>query len=348
LLIRHIEKQRQKSRFQLQQEREAYKRTVELDQAKTQFFTNISHEFRTPLSLVIAPIDQLLEENPSDGQKVHLQTMKRNAKRLLNLVNQLLDLKKVDSKKLKIDLTLGDIIAQIREHVDSFMDLAAAKHIGLLFHTNKSSLYTYFDQEKLERIIFNLLSNALKFTDKSGKVEISLIVNDVEPPNELEIKVSDTGIGIPAHQQERIFERYFQHIPSNKLYNQGNGIGLSITHDYVQLLGGTIKLHSEEHIGSTFMITLPLSSSIDKAIAPPTFPVEDSLERVPLERGIKENNRKLPSILLVDNDKDLIFYLYENLKHKFHLDYSFDAQAAWSKALAQHPDLIISDIQMPG
>lgn len=348
LLIRHIEKQRQKSRFELQQEREAFKRTVELDQAKTQFFTNISHEFRTPLSLVIAPIDQLLEEHPSDGQKVHLQTMKRNAKRLLNLVNQLLDLKKVDSKKLKIDLTLGDIIVQIREHVDSFMDLAATNRIELLFHTNKSSLYTYFDQEKLERIIFNLLSNALKFTDKSGKVEISLIVNDVEPPNELEIKVSDTGIGIPAHQQERIFERYFQHIPSNKLYNQGNGIGLSITHDYVQLLGGTIKLHSEEHIGSTFMITLPLSSSIDKAIAPPIFPVEDSLERVPLERGIKENNRKLPSILLVDNDKDLIFYLYENLKHKFHLDYSFDAQAAWSKTLAQHPDLIISDIQMPG
>ncbi|MFC6098724.1 hybrid sensor histidine kinase/response regulator transcription factor [Olivibacter domesticus] len=348
LLIRHIEKQRQKSRFKLQQEREEYKRTIEMDRSKTQFFTNISHEFRTPLSLVIAPIDKLLEENPSDSQKVHLQTMKRNAKRLLNLINQLLDLKKVDSNKLKLDLSLGDIVSLIKEHVDSFTDLAVTKHIELLFHSNKSSLYTYFDYEKLERITFNLLSNALKFTDKNGKVEVSLVVSDTEPPHELQIKVTDTGIGIPAFQQEKIFERYFQHIPSHKLYNQGNGIGLSITHDYVQLLGGTIKLHSEEHIGSTFTIILPLSSSTEKVFALPIPSSEDSLEPIPQESGEKENSRKLPSILLVDNDKDLIFYLSENLKYKFHLDYSFDAQTAWTKALAQHPDLIISDIQMPG
>lgn len=344
-LVRHVEKQRQKSRFLLQQERESYKQAIELDEAKTRFFTNISHEFRTPLSLVLAPIDQLLQENLSEGQKVHLQTMKRNAKRLLNLVNQLLDLKKVDRKDLKLDLTLGDVISQIRDHVHSFSDLATTKHIQLLFHTNKNSFYTYFDQEKLERITFNLLSNALKFTDRNGKVDVSLFVNELGGSKQLEIQVSDTGIGIPAHQQEKIFERYFQHVPNSKLYNQGNGIGLSITYDYVQLLGGSIKLRSEEACGSTFTVTLPLMLAPEKA--GDTSSTERQLNQIPPKQEIVAG-KKLPSILLVDNDEDLIFYLYENLKYKFQIDYSFDAETAWTKALGQHPDLIISDIQMPG
>ncbi len=347
LLIRHIERKRQKSRFRLQQEREAFKQAVELDRTKTQFFTNISHEFRTPLSLILAPIDRLLDEKLNEGQKTQLQTMKRNAKRLLNLVNQLLDLKKVDSNKLKIDLTLGDIISHIREHVDSFMDLAAVKHITLSFISNKGSFYAYFDQEKIERITFNLLSNALKFTDKNGKVEVILTVKDAANSHYLEIKVKDTGIGIPADQQEKIFERYFQHVDTKNLYNQGYGIGLSITHDYVQLLGGTITLNSQENVGSTFTIDLPLPVNVEKNSDALSALAEVGPDLHP-QKHKREQGKKLPSILLVDNDEDLIFYLYENLKYKFQLDYAFDAQSAWVKALGQHPDLIISDIQMPG
>lgn len=342
MLIRHIEKQREKSRFLLQQEREETKRAVELERIKTQFFTNISHEFRTPISLIIAPIDRLIEEHPTNNQLVHLNTMKRNAKRLLNLVNQLLDLKKVDSKKLKLDLCLGDIIVQLKEHVSSFNDLAIKKNINLLFSTNSNSLFTYFDQEKLERIIFNLLGNAFKFTAENGSISVTTEIVKSDQPVELIITVRDTGIGIPKHQQDKIFERYFQNTSNRKLLNQGNGIGLSITQEYVQLLGGSVRLESQENEGSTFIIRLPIIN-IDKEIESPSIlapPLNAVLPTYSAQRG--------PLILLVDDDDELVFYLQENLKHKFHIEHSQDANAAWSKILSLHPDLILSDIQMPG
>ncbi|HWV71369.1 MAG TPA: two-component regulator propeller domain-containing protein [Pseudosphingobacterium sp.] len=348
LITRHIERQRQKSRFLLQQEREETKRAVELDRIKTQFFTNISHEFRTPLSLIIAPIDKLIEERPTKHQLIHLNTMKRNAKRLLNLVNQLLDLKKVDSNNLKIDLCLGDIIVQLKEHVDSFSDLALKKHITLSFTTNNKSFYTYFDHEKLERIIFNLLGNAFKFTPENGKITVHIEIDENDRPNELIIAISDTGIGIPKHQQDKIFERYFQSTLNRRLLSQGNGIGLSITQEYVQLLGGSIRLESEEKKGSTFIIHLPIINSTkeeetslardNSVIAEPKTPID--LPALTVKKG--------PLILLVDDDDELVFYLQENLKHKFHIEHSQDANAAWSKILSLHPDLILSDIQMPG
>src|SRR5690606_9928310 len=159
---------------------------------------------------------------------------------------------------------------------------------------------------KIERITFNLLSNALKFTDKNGKVEVILTVKDAANSHYLEIKVKDTGIGIPADQQEKIFERYFQHDTKN-LYNQGNGIGLSITHDYVQLLGGTITLNSQENVGSTFTIDLPLPVNVEKNSDALSALAEVRPDLHP-QKHKREQGKKISSILLVDNDEDLIFY----------------------------------------
>ncbi|QNL49448.1 response regulator [Olivibacter sp. SDN3] len=351
LLIRHIEKQRQKSRFLLQQEREETKRAVELEQTKTKFFTNISHEFRTPLSLILAPVDRLLESNPQSEQLNHLNTIKRNAKRLLNLVNQLLDLKKVDNNKLKLNLHLGDLITQVKDHVTSFADLAQKKHINLVFESNKNSFYTYFDQEKLERIIFNLMSNALKFTSDDGQITIHVSVPSKAEADTFTLTVADTGIGIPKDQQKKIFERYFQHVSDDALFNQGNGIGLSITYEYVQLLNGEIHLTSEEGKGSCFTITLPVLSGGKQSISKPAlFEYEENVNELESEgtnRSVN-SNKKLPSILLVDDDEDFIHYLKENLKSDFSIICCYDATSAWQKVLFHHPDLILSDVHMPG
>jgi len=349
LLIRRIEKQRQRSRYLLQQEREETKRAIELEHLKTQFFTNVSHDFRTPLSLIMAPIDSLLDDHPTSHQRTHLDTMKRNAKRLLNLVNQLLDLKKVDGNSLKLHLSLGDIIAQIKEHTESFHDLSIKKGIHLSFITDLKSLYTYFDHDKLERILFNLLGNAFKFTKENGIIEVYLDIPNKENPEMIVIKIKDTGIGIPKDQQSRIFERYFQTTSGKQLSNQGNGIGLSITQEYVQLLGGSIQLDSEEHRGSIFTITLPVLH------APDTQNKAIDLEKLTAV-AVSENHddqlsivvKKAPLILLVDDDLELILYLQEHLKSAFHVEYSQEAASAWPKILAMHPDLVLSDVQMPG
>lgn len=349
LLIRHIEKQRQKSRFLLQHERQETKRAVELEQTKTRFFTNISHEFRTPLSLILAPIDRLLEDNPSSGQIKHLTTIKRNAKRLLNLVNQLLDLKKVDNKQLKLNLHWGDLILQVKDHVASFSDLAHKKQIALTFKSSRDNFYTYFDQEKLERIIFNLIGNAFKFTPENGHININITIPSANDATKFTLAVSDTGIGIPKDRQEKIFERYFQHILDNDLLNQGNGIGLSITYEYIQLLNGEISLTSEEGKGSCFTISFPILS--EKTTSGPALSEHhtSSKETAPAN-GFPAvyGNKKRPCILLVDDDEDFIFYLEENLKSDFQIIYCYDATSAWQKVLAHHPDLILSDVHMPG
>lgn len=346
LLVRRIEKKRQISRHLLQQEREETKRTVELDRIKTRFFTNVSHEFRTPISLIMAPIDRLIEEQPTKQQLVHLETMKRNAKRLLHLVNQLLDLKKVDSHQLKLDLHLGDVIALLQENVDSFHDLAVKKNIHLLFSANRDSLYTYFDSEKLERIIFNLLSNAFKFTPENGTVSVSAMFMQDHQAAEILIKVADTGIGIPKKQQPLVFERYFQNTLNGSLSSRGNGIGLSITQEYVQLLGGTIRLESDEGKGSIFTVHLPLPYDDKDGLSTANH---DKIAHAAQKSTLTHFAMKgVPNILLVDDDDELIFYLQENLKHKFHIEHCQEAYTAWQKVLSLHPDLVLSDIHMPG
>lgn len=338
LFVRHIEKQREQSRFLLRQERKEAQRIRELDRMKTRFFTNVSHEFRTPLSLIIIPLDKLIATATNDQQVNHLNLIQRNARRMLNLVNQLLDFRKIDMQELKLDSQPGDIIESIEQHFISFSDIAEKKNINYLFKQNIRKFYTNFDHDKLERILFNLLSNAFKFTPDEGtiSVELDLKMNIEAEEAQLLIKVSDNGIGIPQDKQDQLFTRYFQHEMPSELLNQGSGIGLAITKEYIQLAGGEISFQSKVNQGSCFSVILPLH----------TINIES--ESPSKDKKIEENHLvKRQRILLVEDNEDFRFYLKDNLKEWYSIEEAADAELGWQKALATHPDIIVSDISMP-
>jgi signal transduction histidine kinase/ligand-binding sensor domain-containing protein len=259
----------------LANEREEAQRMHRLDLMKIKFFVNISHEFRTPLSLILSPIDDLIKVSDNPDQQHHLTMIKRNSKRLLNLVNQLIDFRKMEHNELKLSLNKGDIIQFIKEVSSSFADVAHQKKIQYLFESELHSFITRFDQDKIERILFNLLSNAFKFTPAGGSISVILNTPQIEglPPDNrmLEIRVIDTGIGITKENQEMIFERFFQDDIPESLLNQGSGIGLSITKEFIKIHGGSIRLESEPEYGSCFIVSIPFEGKTEKlALAPAT------------------------------------------------------------------------------
>ncbi len=332
----------------IEQEREEAKRMHELDLMKIKFFTNVSHEFRTPLSLIISPIDNLIKENDKVAQQQQLLMIKRNGKRLLNLVNQLLDFRKMEFKELKINLAKGDIIEFILEISSSFTDIALQKHIEFITDSEINSLITTFDHDKIERILFNLLSNAFKFTPSGGHISVllNLLQADTEHQS-LEIKIIDTGIGISKEKQEKVFERFFQDDVPESLLNQGSGIGLSITREFVKMHGGEIKVESELNYGSCFIISLPVGIADDEIVLVPAEQPKQLLNKVSKPNTDLPESVKKPTILLVEDNDDLRFYLKDNLKHHFHIIEAANGKEGWQKTLALHPLLIVSDVNMP-
>ena len=332
----------------LQSERKEASRMHELDLMKIKFFTNVSHEFRTPLSLIISPIETLIKNTDKPEQKNQLVMIKRNGRRLLNLVNQLLDFRKMEFKELKLSLRKGEIVEFIKEVSCSFNDLADQNHIAYLFESEVPALVTKFDHDKIERILFNLLSNAFKFTPAGGHISVLLrLIDTVKADDDtqlLEIKVVDTGIGISEEKQEKIFERFFQVNMPETLLNQGSGIGLSISHEFVKMHGGEIFVESEPGNGSTFIVRLPLNVEDEKYIPAPS--VNKPVHSV-LKPAYVHNSDKKPTVLLVEDNDDLRFYLKDNLKHIFNIIEAVNGKEGWQKALALHPNLIVSDVTMP-
>ncbi|MDN3583854.1 hybrid sensor histidine kinase/response regulator transcription factor [Mucilaginibacter flavus] len=333
----------------LTNEREEAQRMHQLDLMKIKFFVNISHEFRTPLSLILSPIDDLIKITDKPAQQHHLTMIKRNSKRLLNLVNQLVDFRKMEYNELKLSLNKGDIIQFIKDVSSSFTDVAHQKQIEFLFESEINSFTTKFDHDKIERILFNLLSNAFKFTSAGGTISVILSVpeDDTLPDDQkmLEIRVIDTGIGITKENQEMIFERFFQDDIPESLLNQGSGIGLSITKEFVKMHGGSIKLESEPDYGSCFIISLPVGGKIEKTDAQGK---QDKSAKQILKNteGIHGSTKK-STVLLIEDDDDLRFYLKENLKNTFHIIEASNGKEGWQKALSLHPKLIVSDVTMP-
>jgi signal transduction histidine kinase/ligand-binding sensor domain-containing protein/DNA-binding response OmpR family regulator len=339
-----IKQEKLEAERKIAQEREEAGRMHELDLMKIKFFTNVSHEFRTPLSLILSPVDNLLKSNQNPEQQHHLLMMKRNARRLLNLVNQLLDFRKMEFKELKLNLKKGDIIEFIKDVSASFSDIAHQNNIEYLVESEIDSLVIKFDHDKVERVLFNLLSNAFKFTASGGHVSvfIGFIKDDTNTCNQklLEIKIIDTGIGVPKEKQEKVFERFFQDNMPENLLNQGSGIGLSITKEFINMHGGEIFIESEPGIGTCFTIHLPAGLEFDKDVSMPADPFIFKPDE-------DQKSNKKPLILLVEDNDDLRFYLKDNLKHNFKIAEAVNGKDGWQKALALHPDLIVSDISMP-
>ena len=337
----------------LANEREQARQMHQLDLMKIKFFTNVSHEFRTPLSLILSPIDDMIKNTGSPGSQHQLTMIKRNGKRLLNLVNQLMDFRKMEYNELKLSLTEGDIIKFIKEVSSSFSDVAHQKQIQYVFECETCSLITNFDHDKIERIFFNLLSNAFKFTPSGGHISVllSLLSTDVLTPNEkiLSVKILDTGIGIPKENHEKIFERFYQVNMPESLLNQGSGIGLSITKEFVKMHGGIIEMESEPGYGTCFSLTIPVSGQVNNQLneigqEEQELEIHASASRI--DRPVSGSIKK-PTILLVEDNDDLRFYLKDNLKQSFHVIEAVNGRDGWQKALALHPQLIVSDVNMP-
>ena len=348
LLARKIALDRIHMKFEMRQQRREAERAHALDQLKTKFFTNVSHEFRTPLSLIISPLDNIIKNISNEDQKKQLNLVHRNAKRLLNLVNQLLDFRKIEVQGLKLHPSIGDIVKFAKDISYSFTDIAEKKGIQFAFESNIEALEIYFDKDKIEKILFNLLSNAFKYTHDNGKVSVKLIYNSRsnEEDGTLAIEVQDTGIGIPADKHEKIFERFFQTDVPESMVNQGTGIGLAITKEFVKLHGGIITVKSESEKGTCFTVTLPAKKIYEPSVHSTTTPVEmEDGEQIAFEESHVNGRKK--TIMVVEDNEDIRFYLKENLRGQYHVVEATNGKEGWEKIKSINPDLVVSDIMMP-
>lgn len=367
--IRHRGIKRLKKEFLLRQERQQAHRMHELDLMKIRFFTNVSHEFRTPLSLIITPLEKLIGHNVMP-KKQELQLIHRNAKRLLNLVNQLLDFRKMEVQELRLQLKTGNVISFIQELCLAFNDIAEQRKIAFVFHTGTKQLMAAFDHDKVERIIFNLLSNAFKFTPEGGKITVELMATAEKPEKSMvTLRVRDTGIGMEPDKKERIFERFFQNDMPDSMVNQGSGIGLSITKEFVKLHGGNVHVESVLNEGSVFEVSLLLTtvpdtesqpeSSPDQTLPPPGNDALDLFSNevmLPEESGEEPDSvkdqafiwkSKKPVIVLVEDNEDFRFYLKDNLSAYYQVLEASNGKEGWQRILSAHPDLVVSDVTMP-
>jgi len=346
-----------KNKFALEQERLQAKQMIEqknreaeqlhqFEQAKIKYLTNLSHEFRTPVSLIVGPVERLLQQESSYEKKGQLSLIKRNAKRLLNLVNQVLDFRRLEEQETTLNMAEGDIISFVNEVVSSFKDISERKHINFTFTSALSRYYTAFDGDKIERILFNLLSNAFKFTPKGGDIWLKI---DHEAHAGLQFIIGDTGIGIEPQAAEKIFNRFFQAGAEPGMLNQGSGIGLSITKEFVKLHGGAISVESMPGRGSVFTVQLPLAeipepaTLIESSILPAEVCAADCLAK-PLQEVPRS---EMLTLLLVEDNEDFRYYLKDNLRHYYKIIEASDGQEGWQRVLSAHPQVIVSDISMP-
>ncbi|HWV29437.1 MAG TPA: two-component regulator propeller domain-containing protein [Dyadobacter sp.] len=351
-LIRRRGIRKLENKFRQEQFEREVERKRELDEMKIKFLTNLSHEFRTPISLILAPLDQLLNRATLAENTPHLQGIKRNARRLLNLVDQLLDFKNLQEHESKLEATQGEIVSFIHDISESFRYLAQTKGIDYVFESQVGSLYMDFDANKIERIILNLLSNAFKYTRRGGKVTLSLSQRE-NAGQWLHIKVSDTGVGIPVDKHGKIFERFFQHDTAASILNQGSGIGLSIVREFVQMHHGSIHLDSAPGKGSTFTVMLPcgiLGANVEAEPAVTVISDDGQPEHAVVSRApiVPVPSTELPAeILIIEDNDEFRHYLKSNLEYHYRVIEASTGSAGWQKALAQHPQIIISDIAMP-
>jgi signal transduction histidine kinase/ligand-binding sensor domain-containing protein/AraC-like DNA-binding protein/ActR/RegA family two-component response regulator len=339
------ERERNHFRQMIEMERQEAERKREFDLLKIKFLTNLSHEFRTPISLIMEPAENLLQAEINPKKVEQLSLIRRNGRRLLNLVNQLLDFRKLEENELKLNLSEGDLVSFIRDVGDSFKDISERKHINFAFTSFVSHFYTRFDRDKIERILFNLLSNAFKFTRADGRIWVSI---EQDHEQGVRIVISDTGIGMGSDVREKIFERFFQGDANTAIMNQGSGIGLSITKEFVALHGGTIEVESIQGKGSIFTVRLPCKP-IHKALEEVITGSADEKRRPcsDLPEGAVAGGLEKPTVLLIEDHEDFLHYLGDHLNSYYKVIEAVDGKQGWQKVLSTHPQVIVSDINMP-
>ena len=322
----------------------------ELNEAKTKLFTNITHEFRTPLT-IIGGMAKLMEKEPEKYLADGAQKINNNTNILLRLVNQMLDISKIEAGSMPVHFIQSDIIKTIEYVAGLFQSMAQRKNIDLqLIHKN-ASFYMDYDHDKLAQIVSNLLSNALKFTPEGGSLVIKA-EPDVKEQS-FEIAFTDNGIGIQADQLPYIFDRFFQ-VENHALKGSGTGLGLALAKELTEMLHGTISVESSIGIGSTFIIKLPVTrnAKIEKrTILESDNPLFTSGLTLPnllkSENELITTNGDLPVLLVVEDSNDVSQYLAAILQNEFQVSRAENGKTGLEKALEIVPDIILSDVMMP-
>lgn len=314
----------------LKMEKMERSRTQQLNDMKLRFFTNISHEFKTPLALISGPLEVLMEQIKDPGQVKELEIIQQNSDRLSRLINQVMDIRRIDNGKIALELSHGDIIQFVKDIFMSFGNSAAGKNIRLSYNSAIDHLLISFDREKIEKIIMNLMSNAMKFTKSDGEISMDIDLEDNAGHDNIVIKISDTGCGISEDELPMIFDRFFQTKSGSNV--NGSGIGLSIVKEYAELHNGSIRVTSEVGKGSQFTLYIPCD--LDAGGIKQEDPEQiDSLKN---------------KVVIIDDEYDMLSFIKMNLEKNFNVYLATDGETGYSLIKEVCPDLVICDLMMPG
>ncbi len=355
-------------RVRSRKNRQMFEKGQEVEKMKSSFFSNISHEFRTPLTLILGPIEMIKAETKDPKINNQLNVMQGNANRLLTLINQILDLSKLESGKLVLELSRRDMVSVVKGVTMAFHSMAESRQIQLAMDIEPDHLELNFDIEKIETVLINLLSNAFKFTPDKGRIEVKMnSFTDKKQEGFCRIIVHDTGQGIPESDIPHVFDRFYQSVNARDVPYEGSGIGLALSRELVELHKGEIKVESRVGEGTDIIIILPIGKEAkgipiamgrqgkrqeakgkrQEATKITRQPIQQDLEETyaPTEEPIQ--NEEAPILLLVEDNESVMNYLKDILRSSYRLLEAKDGAAGIEIARETIPDLVISDVMMP-
>ncbi len=372
LLIRRFEMNRAKLRNELKLRELEVKKKSELEELKSRFFANLSHEFRTPLMLIKGPLELLKKEKGNGNFSENIQIIERNSDQLKELIDQLLELSQLEKAAISLKTKQGDLVEILKGILSSFESILLQKNIALNFSSDLDSIIIWIDRDKFEKIINNLISNAIKFTPQEGKIKISIntelpsfspLVKGELKESSIQIKIADSGVGIPKDKLDKIFNRFFQVDDSTQRSFGGSGIGLALVKEFIDLHKWKISVNSNAELGTEFTIEIPQrddylnetekieSKSVhipfnQNLISDNSWQNIHSKINIEKQNGFISSNNK-PSILIVDDSEDVRKYLSSLLKDEYLIFEAQNGMDGINSAAEIIPDLIISDVMMP-
>ena len=335
-----------------------------INEAKLKFFMNISHEIRTPMTLIVSPLQKLINTDSDPTRQRSYELIQRNANRILGLINQLMDLRKIDQKQMKLYFSEVEVVPYIRTICETVSDVADIREITVnMTDETQEGLRIWADTNNFDKIIINLLSNSLKYTPKGGNIDLLLQegeATETMPDGSFVFTITDSGIGIPASERAHVFDRFYQ-VRNNNINGGGTGIGLNLTHSLVQLHHGTIELTENPNgQGTRFVIHLPKGHrhlredemshdmpivTAAKNIESPELKVAELVAKQEAPAAPQHQSRK--TVMIVEDDKEIRDYVVQELSTEYNVIECHDGQQAFEKIMQQAPDLIVSDLMMP-
>lgn len=336
-LVKANKRKLEEQKFHMEQ-----KQAVQMNEMKLRFFTNISHDFRTPLTLILTPLQVMISEVKDATLLKKLKSIQKNAEQLLGLVNQLLDFRKLDVGAESVKLTMGNFGNFVKDVAASFRDYAVERNITLNVEDNAGQCFCQFDRDKIRKTVTNLLSNAFKYTPDGGTVTVSIFRDE----NNIGVAVKDTGIGISDADKVHIFDRFFQ--TKQDMDKTGSGVGLHIVNEYVRLHGGEIKVTDNTPRGTIFAFTIPYKKGdAEQTVHEAEAEEPDAEIKEPAELETPADNDRKPTVLIVDDLKDMCEFLSDNLGDEFEVLTASNGVEALEVMKDHDVNLIVSDVMMP-